>query len=63
MGKLTMFLVIIRFYKTKYYKWRECYCANKANELNLINELEEENALLKRIYAYLSMELDKVKYY
>lgn len=44
------------------YKWRQRYGDMDASEMKRIQELEEENARLKRIYANLAMELDVAKY-
>jgi len=44
------------------YKGRQKYNGMEASELKRVNELEEENARLKRMYANLAMELDVAKY-
>ena len=48
--------------KASLYKWRQRYGGLEATELKRIKDLEEENARLKRMYAYLAMELDVAKY-
>jgi len=48
--------------KASLYKWRQRYGGMEATELKRINDFEEENARLKRMYANLAMELDVAKY-
>ncbi len=48
--------------KASLYKWRQRYGGMEASELKRIQELEEENSRLKRMYDNLSMELDTAKW-
>jgi putative transposase len=43
------------------YNWKAKYGGMDANELKRMKELEEENAILKRIAANLTLENDAVK--
>ena len=44
-----------------YYQWKSKYGGLEASELKRIEELEAENAELKRMYADASMERDALK--
>jgi putative transposase len=43
------------------YNWKAKYGGMEANEVKRMKELEEENNRLKRIVAYLTLEIDAVK--
>jgi putative transposase len=45
-----------------FYFWRKKYGGLEAKELKRIKELENENARLKKMYAYLALDLDVAKY-
>ena len=44
-----------------YYQWKSKYAGMSVNELKRVNELEAENARLKRMYAELALENNAIK--
>ena len=53
---------IMELVKPPYVISRKLYGGIEASELKKINELEEENAKLKRVYSNLALELDTAKF-
>ncbi len=48
--------------RAAFYKWRQRYGGLEATELKRLEELEEENVRLKRMYANLALDLEAARY-
>ncbi|NLN24495.1 MAG: transposase [Bacteroidetes bacterium] len=48
--------------KATLYKWRHRYGGMEASKLKRIEQLEEENSKLKRMYTDLDLEMDMANY-